>query len=253
MIVAYFLPAFNSTKKTSVKRPFFYAFLIIFSYFFLATAFPLMHLSITQELSIGFNSILFIGNNLFVFITIIMFALFFTLRNNRKEIELTRKADYDELTGLYNRYALNQVGENISGESLKCGKPYSVAIIDIDFFKKVNDTYGHTSGDMVLKEMANILKQTSSKGIVSGRWGGEEFILIAISSVSYKVFTNILEKMRVRVEKTKFKIENDQEIDVTISIGSTSVDGEVKLEDAIGKADVNLYKAKESGRNRLVK
>ena len=254
MIAAYFLPAFsqNDGNKT-VKRPFYYAFLIIFSYFFLATTFPLMHLSITKELGIGMNSILFIANNLFVFFSITMFALYYTKRTDRKERELSRKADYDELTSLYNRYALNQMGERIATSSENNNKPYSVAIIDIDFFKKVNDKYGHASGDLVLKQLATLLRQSAIKGIVSGRWGGEEFVLISPHNVSYDNFTLTLEKLRAKVEKTKFIIEKKKQIKVTISIGSASVDGTINLEDAVSKADVNLYKAKESGRNKLIK
>lgn len=254
MIAAYFLPAFshNDGKKV-VKRPFFFAFLIIFSYFFLATTFPLMHLSITKDLGIVTNSILFILNNGFTFISITMFAMFYTKRTDRNQRELSRKADYDELTALYNRYALNQMGERIATSAEVNNKNYSVAIIDIDFFKKVNDTYGHTSGDLVLKQLATYLRQCSIKGIVSGRWGGEEFVLISPHNISYETFTTALEKLRIKVEKTKFTIEKKKQIKVTISIGATCVDGTINLEDAVSKADVNLYKAKESGRNKLVK
>ena len=253
MIAAYFLPAFSSgNDKKLIKRPFIFASLIIFTYFFLATFIPVVDISFHQELDIPMNSLLFIGNNIFVFFTITMFALFYTSKSDRKERELSRKADYDELTNLYNRYALNQMGERISNASDKNDKSYSVAIIDIDFFKKVNDTYGHTSGDMVLKELANIMRLNSVKGIIPGRWGGEEFVMIAPHNISYNTFKNTLEKLRQKVERTKFKIENNKEIDVTISIGSAKASSGISLEDAISNADVNLYKAKESGRNRLI-
>ena len=252
ILVAYFLPAFNRDRCKN-KRPFFYAHLIIFTYFFLATFFPLVHLSITQELDIYLNSILFICNNLFVFITIILFALFYTNSSNRKENELIKKADYDELTELYNRHALNDIGDTIIKNAKESNKPYSVAILDIDFFKKINDKYGHNSGDMVLKKLANILIESSVKGIIPGRWGGEEFIFIAPHNIRYSEFTKILEKLRLTIKELDFEIENDKTINLTISIGSAKISDFNTLEDAIKIADVNLYKAKKTGRNKLIK
>lgn len=252
MIAAYFLPSLNHDDKTSIHRPFHYAFLIMFTYFFLATFFPLMHLKITTELDIYANSILFIGNNLFVFIAIILFALFYTKRTDRREKELTRKADYDELTSLYNRYALTQLSDKVVTASKENKKPYSVAILDIDFFKKVNDKFGHTSGDMVLKQLANILRSFSVRGIIAGRWGGEEFILIAPHNITYTDFKDTLEKLRLKVSQTKFRIEKKKDIKVTISIGSVKVSKYKDLEDSVSDADINLYKAKESGRNKLI-
>lgn len=250
MIAAYFLPSFIPSSKG--KMQLIYTFLIVFSYFFLSTTFPFMHLSITQDLDIVFNSILFIANNSFVFFTIIMFAIFYTNKSNRKEMELTRKADFDELTNLYNRYALSKIGDKLIESSENENDTYNVAILDIDFFKKVNDTYGHTSGDMVLKQLALLLRQCSSKGIIAGRWGGEEFVLLAPHNISYKTFVNFLEKLREKVSKTKFEIEKRKKINLTISIGSKSVSINTKLEDAVGQADINLYKAKEKGRNLLI-
>lgn len=251
MIAAYFLPAFSSGKVLT-KRPFIYAFLIAFSYFFLATAYPLMHLSISIELNIYMNSILFILNNSYVFITITLFALFYISSNNRKVNELTRKADHDELTGLYNRYALNQVSEEIISEAKSNSKHYSVAILDLDHFKNINDTYGHLSGDDVLKKFASILKIYSKKGIISGRWGGEEFVMIGPSDISYADFLKNLENLRIQISKISFAIENNQKINVTISIGAANITDYKDLEGAIELADSNLYKAKETGRNKVI-
>ena len=253
MIAAYFLPAFNTDNKFSKKRPIYYALLIIFSYFILATVFPLLNLKITIELNIYMNSILFIANNLFTFITIILFVVFYTSNNNRKEMELSRKADYDELTNLYNRHALNQLGKSIIEHAKENKKSYSVAILDIDYFKKINDKYGHKSGDLVLKRLANILKIYSTKEITCGRWGGEEFIMIASPEIEYSKFTKILESMRIKISESKFNIEDNKKIDLTISIGSAKLRKYKDLETAVSSADVNLYKAKKTGRNKLVK
>lgn len=253
MITAYFLPAFSSERRGARQRPFIYAFLIIFTYFFLATFFPLVHLKITTELNIYMNSLLFIGNNSFVFINISLFALFYTSNNNRKEIELSKKAEYDELTQLYNRRGINELGNSIISNAKEENKPYYIAILDIDYFKKINDKYGHISGDLVLKRLANIIRAYSNKGIIPGRWGGEEFVMIAPHTISYSEFTKILERLRINISEVKFDIENNKEINLTISIGAAKVKKHENIEEAIGYADINLYKAKSGGRNMLVK
>ena len=253
MVAAYFLPAFSSKNKRVTSRPFYYVFLIIFSYFFLATFLPVANLSITTELDLYTNIVLFIGNNIFSFITIILFTTFYTSKSNRKELELSRKADYDELTNLYNRHALNELGEELVDLAKKNNKAYHVAILDIDHFKKINDKYGHLSGDLVLKDVANIIKKYSSKGLIPGRWGGEEFVILAPHSIRYSEFTKILEKIRVIISETKFEIENNKKINLTISVGATTIKNYNNIEEAIGIADLNLYKAKESGRNQLIK
>lgn len=252
MVVAYFLPAFNS-NKSSTKRPFFYAFIIMLTYFIMVTSFQLIDLKIAVELDQLTKSILFIANNLFVFITITLFALFYTSRRNRKEIELLKKAEYDELTDLYNRHALNHLGNNLIHLAKVNNESYYVAILDIDNFKKINDKYGHSSGDLVLKKLASTIRSFSIRGIIPGRWGGEEFVMIAPHNIKYKEFTKILEDLRIKVSETKFIIENGKKINLTISIGSAKIKEYENIEEAISKADINLYKAKETGRNKLVK
>ena len=252
IIVAYFLPAFSSNNKISKRRPFHYAFLVMFTYFFLATFVPVVHLSFTTELDIYMNSALFIVNNTFVFVAITLFALFYTSRSNRKQKELSKQAEYDELTDLYNRYAINQLGSKLIEETKQNNQSYNIAILDIDFFKKVNDVYGHNSGDIILKIIGKILKSYSAKDIISGRWGGEEFVLLAPSTVSYSDFLDTMKKINIKVAKSKFKIENDQEIELTVSIGSASIKPDIDLESAVAIADERLYKAKNTGRNKVI-
>ena len=209
-------------------------------------------MSIYTEVSGVILRTVFTFNNMITFAAIILFSVFYTLRNENRVYELTRKADYDELTSLYNRYSLNTIGGRISSDAKKQRKQYAVAIIDIDFFKKINDTYGHSAGDDVLKELANILRSYSVRGIVSGRWGGEEFVMIAPSNVTYSEFIIVLEKLREKVGRTKFQIDENKEINLTISIGAAPIEYKVKLEDAVTIADKNLYEAKETGRNKLI-
>ena len=107
--------------------------------------------------------------------------------------------------------------------------------------------------DKVESLSASEIKDFSTKRIKSGRWGGEEFVMIAPSSVEYAAFCNRLEKIRKKVEATKFKSEDGRKIKVTISIGAARLNDDLTVDEAISNADKNLYVAKKTGRNKLVK
>ena len=253
IIAAYFLPAFGlEHKKSSYKSIMAYTSIVIVTYFLIAVAIYVIDIPIMEPLSDTMNRLLFALNNLATFFAIIMFSVFYTSNNRREKRELSRKASYDELTNLYNRYALTQLSGHIISEAKEEKKPYNVAIIDVDYFKNVNDTYGHLSGDMVLEQLSRVLRAYSMRGIISGRWGGEEFIMIAPYDIEYSRFTKILERLRMSVENRKFKIEADEEINITISVGSAKIKKYTTLEEAVSIADENLYKAKEEGRNKVV-
>lgn len=150
---------------------------------------------------------------------------------------------YDFLTGVYNR---NVLPELTDAESKKfCSKiehPISVLILDIDYFKKVNDTYGHPNGDQVLKELANTIKPMIEKKDYMIRWGGEEFVLI-LQNKKIDQAVVFAEKIRVAVEKSDNGV-----CPVTISIGVAEYDGE-DYQATINRADKALYRAKINGRN----
>ena len=146
----------------------------------------------------------------------------------------------DPLTGVYNRTYLEYNFEKIYNIfSLK-----SIAMLDIDFFKKVNDTYGHQTGDEVLKYFANLIKNTLRKDDIVIRYGGEEF-LVFMPNTSKEEAMIILTKIKVLLKKA-----NDKPIDFTFSAGIA--DEADTLADMIKQADERLYKAKESGRDRIV-
>jgi diguanylate cyclase (GGDEF)-like protein len=133
-----------------------------------------------------------------------------------------------------------------------------VAILDIDFFKKVNDTYGHITGDEALKHTVNILSKALGSNVSFGRLGGEEFGLnLEINSGASspngsipKVATDLLDSVRAQLENTPLQID-DLKIPITISIGATFPKDSEVLNDAIDRADKALYNSKESGRNRV--
>ena len=253
MVAAYFLPAFNKNQeRRPYKQSIIYILLVLVSYFVLAFLVNLNEFKTVYPLDKWMTISIFISNNLMAFFTIIMFALFYTTYRDRKVKELTRKADYDELTGLYNRHALIEISESIIMDAKNMNIPYSVAILDIDHFKQINDTYGHTSGDEVLKGFASLIRSYSIKGITCGRWGGEEFVMIAPSNIKYSEFINILENLRKGVSKADFVVEGNKEIHITVSIGAEKIRNYSSLEDSVTMADTNLYQAKESGRNRVI-
>ncbi|WP_253650648.1 diguanylate cyclase [Vibrio sp. Y29_XK_CS5] len=153
--------------------------------------------------------------------------------------DLFRMANQDSLTGLWNRRFL-------FGQTCDNDEQRNIAMLDIDFFKKVNDNYGHDGGDAALVMVANILKIYFPDDVIT-RFGGEEFCIQAYGS--YDDFVTRLEQMRQRVEKTPIPYQDDQ-IQVTISVGVSNIKG--NLDQQIKIADDRLYQAKGNGRNQTV-
>ncbi|MEJ5172660.1 MAG: bifunctional diguanylate cyclase/phosphodiesterase [Hydrogenothermaceae bacterium] len=158
-----------------------------------------------------------------------------------------KKSRTDSLTGLYNRTFLEDLEYTINLSN------YVVAVIDVDFFKKINDTYGHEVGDIVLKEVAKILRNDIRSEDYLIRYGGEEFLLfIRKNREDINKTINGIERIRSAVENEKIYINEKNYIKVTISIGvNLSTEKMKDIDEAIKKADVALYRAKGKGRNRI--
>lgn len=161
-------------------------------------------------------------------------------------------ANTDFLTGLYNR---RYIDEQLKNE-FKLSKPTiaSLLMLDLDHFKRINDTYGHDQGDLVLIKVAEIIKDSVRHADVVGRYGGEEFIVIMPSTTSLAAHS-VAERIRVNIENHEFKIDENND-SITISIGiSTFVSEEHNyktFEEWVQAADKALYTAKKEGRNRVV-
>lgn len=155
----------------------------------------------------------------------------------------------DTLTGLSNRRHFDNSIEREFLRSKRYGGDLSLAIIDIDFFKKINDTYGHLCGDYVLKEVAYLIMENFRKTDMVFRYGGEEFVVI-LTETSLAQSEIPMERLRKTIENYEFKYEKNS-IKVTISIGVSSNKYET-VKDFIETADKALYEAKTSGRNRIV-
>lgn len=192
-----------------------------------------------------FNS----GNKKFV----ICFAR--DLREIRRAVEMMHQMENaaytDTLTGASNRrYFEKTVVDEISG-CFDESKPYSMIMFDVDFFKKVNDTYGHQVGDEVLKILVSRIRHVLKKGTIITRYGGEEFIA-SMPGSSKDVAIEAAERARMAIEKATFKIK-ELSVPVTISAGVTTLRKDNASMDAlVEEADKALYQAKQTGRNKVV-
>jgi diguanylate cyclase (GGDEF)-like protein len=166
-------------------------------------------------------------------------------------------ASSDELTHLINRRGYYQRFEAELERARRHQTPLCVALIDVDHFKNFNDTYGHLSGDLVLKTLADLFIQNIRKSDVVCRFGGEEFAVL-LPDTSLKAATDLMERVRHSVEKRHIKGFHGERLKVTISIGVVEVDTKPKaklhcsdISDALARADEQLYAAKNSGRNQV--
>ncbi len=158
----------------------------------------------------------------------------------------------DALTGLYNRrYMESHVGSLVE-QAVSRGKPLTVLVLDIDYFKSINDTYGHDAGDDVLREFAIRIRK-SIRGIdLACRYGGEEFVVV-MPETDLAVATMVAERLRRRIASEPFPIQQGaRAIDVTISIGIAALGRGDNAAGVIKRADRALYRAKRDGRNRVV-
>ena len=164
--------------------------------------------------------------------------------------EMKLKATHDFLTGILNRSAILEYFE----KSMKLKKRNSnnnigIAMLDIDHFKNINDTYGHQTGDLVLKEFVKILQKSLRDSDYLGRYGGEEFLLIIQDTTSDKQsIIKSFDRIRKSIETTKISTSSGL-VSITASIGCSIA--EKNVDSSIKKADDALYKAKENGRNRV--
>jgi diguanylate cyclase (GGDEF)-like protein len=167
-----------------------------------------------------------------------------------QELQKTKaESKEDFLTKLYNKRALDEFMNMKEAEYERYGRNYSIVMFDIDFFKKVNDTYGHDAGDAVLAAFAKILKKEARSVDIVGRFGGEEFMAI-LSETDTKGGATFADKVRKKVEKSRFMYKGDR-IKVTVSAGVSERKKHASLKSVINSADEYLYKSKQDGRNRV--
>ncbi|HIP43626.1 MAG TPA: diguanylate cyclase [Aquifex aeolicus] len=172
------------------------------------------------------------------------------LKTTREKIHYEIMALTDSLTKLYNRRIFIEVAEKELSRASKFGDSFSIILLDIDNFKKINDTYGHDVGDIVLRTVAEVLKKNVRKMDMVVRWGGEEFIVM-LPNTNLKNAVKVAEKLRKLIERTKMKLPSGEVINITVSVGVSSFKGQRSLDEIIKEADIALYTAKSRGKNRV--
>lgn len=170
----------------------------------------------------------------------------------KKNKNLRRKSLIDPLIGTWNRGAIMRI---LSIEAIRCDKaglPLSLIVADLDFFKRINDTYGHPAGDAVLVKVASRLRSCIRPQEALGRYGGEEFLIVLPGS-SHKTAMTVAERMRMAIASQPESIAGAV-LQLTISAGIASTDlfPAATTDELISRADVALYAAKDRGRNRVV-
>ena len=188
--------------------------------------------------------------NTYISLTRSTFALFdllavFAIKENKMELKI------DPLTGLLNRRAMDEILVHHIEISRITEKPITVAMVDIDNFKKVNDTYGHVVGDCVLRKVSQLMRSTLRKSDFIFRYGGEEF-LILLPSTDFEHSLQVLEKIRKKIEEDTFEC-GKHKINITVSIGMVNLIPERNdnIIDIIKMADMKLYEAKRLGKNTI--
>lgn len=170
----------------------------------------------------------------------------------RERVEFARRASVDALTGLPNRSALIERLIEELERARRYDQPLSVCYVDADFFKAINDAHGHAAGDEALRVISATLRQTVRVFDMVGRYGGEEFLVIAPGTRLDDALV-LGERLRAAIEEQTIRVPSGAEINSTVSIGVAEYPANAtNLETLIDRADIALYAAKEAGRNRVV-
>lgn len=164
--------------------------------------------------------------------------------------KMYQSATTDPLTGLFNRRAFEERLNEEFSVLTRHKMESCLAVVDVDHFKKVNDSQGHQVGDLVLKALADKLQKSVRTGDLVGRWGGEEFILY-IRQSGIEGATSLLERLRLEIEEEELPLLNGEFLKVTISAGVVSLAGFEEWRAAFARADEALYASKSEGRNKV--
>lgn len=180
-------------------------------------------------------------------VSTVLLANAFSLTNRRQLADLRRMVNIDPLTGAGNRRAQNRKLDSACAIFRRHERAASVLLLDIDFFKQINDTHGHIVGDQILVELSELIKRTTRATESLYRYGGEEFVVVA-EQTSLDAAVNLAEKLRSRTERALFAAG----IRITVSIGVAELQRGEQKEDWLRRADAALYRAKGRGRNKVV-
>ncbi|QIO05253.1 GGDEF domain-containing protein [Acinetobacter shaoyimingii] len=189
------------------------------------------------------TSMVFLYLPIFVVCILLFELLLWQWRSRENQYELFSKIDF--LTGVYNRRYIDVVIQNL----IKKQRPYSLILLDLDFFKNVNDVHGHATGDRVLKRIAEVLVLNMREDDIVGRFGGEEFILL-LPNQTLQQAIDIAECCRSQIEKENIAISPTKQLKISASFGVATSQADTR-EDIVSYADEALYRAKALGRNQV--
>lgn len=226
----------------------------------LLASLPLL-LLVTLEMTLGdvpyafkypeYVRYMLLGNILITGASLLFAGFNIRREDNRQRQRLIELANHDDLTRLYNRRFGHQALEQSKRQAERNGQPFCVAMADIDYFKKLNDTFGHDAGDAVLRGVAECFRTRLRKSDTVCRWGGEEF-LILISNSALDSATKLVESLRISIQDTEVKSTLPLP-GITVSFGVAQFEPGEPIDKLIIRADNLLYQAKAEGRNRTVR
>ncbi len=241
--VYYLLPPKKRMKQIFQGCGILYAFAIYFIHVAGICLFPeYTHAVIHSKYFIGLLNLCITLFTLFYISNLYFFEM------NAANEKLSYYSDHDIMTGLYNRRFFEHIMHRNKTENQS---PFTIAIFDIDDFKKVNDTYGHNAGDRVLQSVSSIIGKSSNKEFVSVRWGGEEFVLYMPQTDETAAYIH-LEALRYKIENTIIEFE-EEKIKVTVTVGMCTGNILSEYEQIIRTADDKLYYGKRNGKNCVVR
>jgi diguanylate cyclase (GGDEF)-like protein len=175
-----------------------------------------------------------------------------SLSNLKLRELMHRQANHDTLTGLFNRRYLEDTLPRELNQARRKNDPVSIAMLDIDHFKKFNDTYGHEAGDLILREMGHLFKESLRKSDIACRYGGEEFVIVLFDSTQ-KESLKRFETIRERINSLQLRYRDQLLGRMTVSIGiAEAIDNNMTSEELVAAADKALYTAKRAGRDCII-
>ena len=208
------------------------------------------HDAIQSLIAPAYIKIINYTNIVIAFAAIGIISFYFRLASLTLERELEQLAHTDSLTGLYNRRRMQELLEQQTAMFTRNRSVFTLIFVDIDHFKKFNDTYGHFCGDYVLSEAASFMKKNLRMGDVIARWGGEEF-LIMLPDTDINGARIMAEKIRKAIASEHFHLAG-KNFSVTMTFGLAQHEINSSIEDSLKQADNALYEDKKTGRNRVI-
>jgi len=189
-------------------------------------------------------------SNLFIFLFIMgVLSYLYVKSSDEDNTKLQHQNNLDYLTKLFNRRYIINASERRINKFKEEGTSFAVLMLDIDYFKDINDTYGHVCGDNVLIHLSKLLKESLRAPSIVSRWGGEEF-LILLSDIDTQALKSIAERLRISIEESTLYCTG-KSIHVTVTLGGTISQKDEDFNTLLIRADKALYQGKERGRNQV--